>query len=166
MKYVDMKYVERLMLSQTFLDIRKQLDKQEQTRAFCKHGLDHSLDVARIAQLMNLEFGFLQDKEEIYLSALLHDLGRVEEYERGIQHQKAGYEIARKLLGEIQYPLHLWEPVLQRVLEHRHLNICNEEITADNFFWFADKRSRNCFVCQQSQDCNWKTEKKTKTIKW
>jgi len=161
-----MKYVERLMRSQTFLDIQKQLNKQEQTRIFCKHGLDHSLDVARIAQLMNLELGFSQDKEEIYLSALLHDLGRVEEYECGIPHQSAGCETAKKLLGEIQYPTHLWEPILQRVLEHRHLNISDEEITKDNFFWFADKRARNCFVCQQRDECNWKMEKKTKTIEW
>lgn len=161
-----MKYVERLIRSQTFLDIQKQLDKQEQTRRFCKHGLDHSLDVARIAQLMNLELGFLQEKEEIYLSALLHDLGRVEEYESGIPHQSASFETAKKLLEEIQYPIHLWEPILQRVLEHRHLNISNEEITKDNFFWFADKRARNCFVCQQKDECNWKTEKKTKTVEW
>lgn len=161
-----MKHVERLFRSETFLAIRKQLDEQEKTRVFCKHGLAHSLDVARIAQLMNLELGFLQDKEEIYLSALLHDLGRVDEYERGIPHQEAGCLIAEKLLAEIQYPKRLWEPILKRVVEHRQLNISNEEITRDNFFWFADKKARNCFLCEQTLNCNWKLEKKTKTIEW
>ena len=112
-----MKFVNRLLSNQTFLLLQNRLDKQEKDRIFCKHGLEHSLDVARIAQLMNLELGFLQNKEEIYLSALLHDLGRVEQYENGIPHEKAGVIIAKKNLEEIEYPKELWDPIIKRILE-------------------------------------------------
>lgn len=161
-----MNYVEQLMANLNYLEMRKKLDEKEKDRIFCKHGLEHSLDVARIAQLMNLELELQENKEEIYLTALLHDLGRVEEYEKEIPHEEASANIARKLLAEIHYPEEKWQGILQRILEHRHLNDDHEEITQENFFWFADKKARNCFACDQRENCKWKTEKMTKNIEW
>ena len=53
------------------------------------------MDVARIAYIENLEAQLGLEKEDIYIAALLHDLGRVDEYESGIGHHIAGRKRAR-----------------------------------------------------------------------
>ena len=161
-----MKYVERLLSNEHYQSLIQQLENLEQERTFCKHGFEHSVDVARIAYIMNLEMNFGQDKEELYLSALLHDIGRIEEYQCGMDHQKASEQVADKLLEEIDYPEEKKETILKRVREHRHLSLEQHEITVDNFFWFADKKARNCFLCKQQEECNWAKSKRTGTIKW
>lgn len=161
-----MKYVEQLLSNERYQSLTNQLELLERERIFCKHGFEHGLDVARIAYIMNLEMSLGQEKEEIYLSALLHDIGRIQEYQNGTDHQEASVQIAEELLEEIDYPKEKREPVLKRVREHRHLSLEQQEITVDNFFWFADKKARNCFLCKQQKDCNWAKSKRTGTIKW
>ena len=50
-----------------------QLKEAERDRIFCKHGIEHLLDVARIAYIENLEQNCGVSKEGIYAAALLHD---------------------------------------------------------------------------------------------
>ena len=45
--------------------------------------MDHFLDVARIATLMAADEGLARDRDLLYAAALLHDIGRVEQYKRG-----------------------------------------------------------------------------------
>ena len=89
-----MYYVNQLISNRNYQKLIKQLEVLEKDRIFCKHGFEHGLDVARIAYIMNLEMKLGRDKEEIYLSALLHDIGRIEEYESGTNHQEAGAWVA------------------------------------------------------------------------
>lgn len=51
----------------------------ESGRIFCRHGIDHLLDVARIMWIKNLEEDLEFDREVIYATALLHDIGKDEQ---------------------------------------------------------------------------------------
>ena len=53
----------------------QRLDKLESVRAFCRHGVRHLLDCARIMWILNLERGLGLAREVVYAPALLHDFG-------------------------------------------------------------------------------------------
>ena len=67
----------------------ERLAEYEKDRIFCRHGIEHLLDVARIAYIENLEKNSGISKEIIYGAALLHDIGRYLQYTEGIPHEKA-----------------------------------------------------------------------------
>ena len=60
------------------------LQKAEQERIYCKHTMEHFLDVARICYIMVLQDGAEISRELIYGAALLHDLGRYRQIAEGI----------------------------------------------------------------------------------
>ena len=62
------------------------------------------MDVARLAQIRNLKEQLGLDEEMIYLYALLHDIGRMKEYEQGISHAAASAEFAGEIFATIGYP--------------------------------------------------------------
>ncbi len=43
---------------------------------YCRHGLEHLLDVARISYIQVLEDGLDYDENVLYAAALLHDIGK------------------------------------------------------------------------------------------
>lgn len=161
-----MKYVERLLENEVYLQTMGQIHDMEKKRVYCHHGFNHVLDVARISYLINLEMGFGYEKEFLYLCALLHDIGRAREYLTGVAHEEAGTKLAKKILDEIEYPEELQAAILKKVADHRHAPTPQEGINEDNFFWFADKKARNCFACNVADTCNWPMEKRTKHIEW
>ena len=73
-----MNKVNEIINNKLFIDKIQKLKLIEKDRIFCKHGIEHLLDVARIAYIKNLEEKLGYDKEVIYGAALLHDLGRVQ----------------------------------------------------------------------------------------
>ena len=86
---MELEYTQQLLEDQEYLALVKRLEQQERQRLFCRHGLSHFLDVARIAWIITLEQieqegmnveHLVQYKDQIYLTALLHDLGRLAEY--------------------------------------------------------------------------------------
>lgn len=163
---MSMKYVNRLIQNEQYLKVMGQIHEMEKDRIYCHHGFNHLLDVARIAHLMNLEFDFGYDKEFIYLCALLHDIGRAQEYLTGVPHEIAGEKLAVQLLDEIECPEEYRAQILEKVVNHRHLEMKNQEISRDNFFWYADKKARNCFACNAADTCNWPLEKRTMEVNW
>ena len=78
-----------------FRDVLFRLEQCEREREYCCHGIDHLLAVARTAQVLNLERGAGQSRELLYAAALLHDIGRLAQYEEGIPHETAGVPIAQ-----------------------------------------------------------------------
>ena len=52
------------------------IEAAEADRVFCRHGLPHLLDVARIAWILNLERGCGLHRDVVYAAALLHDIGK------------------------------------------------------------------------------------------
>ena len=159
-----MEYVRKLLQETDYLKRMKELETLEIERRFCRHGLEHALDVARIAWIKVLEEHRTFDKEEVYLTALLHDIGRITEYQEGISHQEAGMKIAEELLAQIGYPKEKQFHLVEAIGRHRE----KDEIK-DDFMGVikkADVSSRNCFFCSASEKCKWNTQRKNMTIVW
>lgn len=157
-----MEYVRRLIQETDYLKQMKQLEELERERRFCCHGLNHVLDVARIAWIHALEDGSLVDKEEIYLAALLHDLGRILEYQEEIPHHEAGRKLADTFLSRIGYPAEKRSRITAVIGEHREKDKLKDEFT--ELIKSADNSSRNCFYCEAEKECKWSTDRKNKTI--
>ncbi|MGN0395668.1 MAG: HD domain-containing protein, partial [Coprococcus sp.] len=64
------------------------IKENETDRRFCCHGIEHCLDVARIAYIINLEEKLDIKKELIYAAALLHDIGRADKSDAGKNHHE------------------------------------------------------------------------------
>ena len=95
---ISMRKCNNILKNKNFRDILSKINSAEKDRIYCNHGIDHLLDVARSAYILNLENGLDIPKEIIYGTALLHDIGRYEQYKNGTNHHKAGGEIAKKIL--------------------------------------------------------------------
>lgn len=134
----------------------------EKDRVFCRHNLEHFMDVARIAYIMVLENDIDIEKEIIYSAALLHDIGRWKQYIEGIPHEKASYELADNILSECNYMQEEKAIILDAILNHR--NEKNEKGTFNYIFYLSDKISRSCFSCKVQSECKWKEEKKNLKI--
>ena len=79
---------------------RKRIEELEQDRVFCGHDVIHFLDVARLAWIENLEQQLGLEKEHVYAAALLHDIGRHLQYERGIPHEEGSVMLAGQILRD------------------------------------------------------------------
>lgn len=158
-----MKYVNRLLNHKEYQEQLAQLKQLEQDRIYCRHGIDHLLAVARIAQLKNLERKHRIDKEEIYLAALLHDLGRVDEYKDGTPHEEAGIRKAEYFLEQISIEQHKKKEILHAILKHREKETQAESVLA-GLIKEADKESRNCLFCAAYESCKWSADKKNHVL--
>lgn len=97
-----MKRVQKIWEHPLYQEHYQKLQEKEADRIYCRHGIDHFLDVARIAYIHNLEDSDGYRKELIYATALLHDIGRYEQYEYGISHEKSGERIAKEILEDLR----------------------------------------------------------------
>lgn len=147
------------------------IEKAEADRVFCCHGMNHLLDLARIAMLINQEQKLELSKDIIYSTALLHDLGRGKEYEDGTPHDIAGVELAKNILFQCNATQELMDTILFAISRHRGQDKLNE-IRVDlgereqlaSLIKRADKLSRPCFNCKAINDCKWPDDKKNWTI--
>ena len=118
------------------------LQKAEEHRKFCNHTLEHFLDVARLAYIFALERNLDCSRELIYCTALLHDIGRAEQYSNGTPHDEAGVTIAGQILADLNFSESEKAQILTAIGEHRsstgNLPILSQII------YEADKKSRNC----------------------
>lgn len=138
------------------------IEDDEKTHVFCKHDFSHLMDVARICYIINLEENLNIDKDLIYVTALLHDLGRADEVDTGINHSILSQEIAQEILKDLDFNDESKQRIINAIKHHR----TNEE-NDDRFieiFYKADKLSRMCFRCPARSICNWPEEKKNKTV--
>lgn len=140
-----------------------QLKEAEKNRIFCKHGIEHLLDVARIAYIENLEQNCGISKEMIYAAALLHDIGRFLQYSQGISHEEAGVKLAEKILKDCSFNQEEREKIISAIASHRRVQTKQEQNLA-GLIYRADKLSRMCTFCSAFSECNWSEEKKNKKI--
>lgn len=137
----------------------KKISDKEKNRIFCCHGIGHCLDVARIAYIISLEKELKISKDIIYITALLHDIGR--SVDSG-EHNIYSVELAEKILDSINCSEQDKENILKAVEDHRKspesLNNLSDIIR------YADKISRNCFSCKAYNECYWNEERKNKNI--
>lgn len=140
----------------------KELENLEEHRIYCRHGLVHLLDVARIAYISALEEHCDIAKDIIYATALLHDLGRIEEYQKGESHHIASEAIAKRLLPECGYSKKETDMIVAAIGEHRDTNQQTSDLS--RLLYEADKRCRLCFACEATGECYWPEDKKNKGL--
>lgn len=135
------------------------LAELERERVFCCHGIDHLLDAARIAWIFNLEYNLGFRKEVVYAAALMHDIGKDEQYEHGTPHEEASARIAREIMADMGEAFDEVErdAIATAILEHRRLPKGASLLGA--MLYDADKASRKCFACSVREDCSWSSEK-------
>nr|WP_274604494.1 HD domain-containing protein [Anaerostipes hadrus] len=116
------------------------------------------MSVARISYLMILEKRLSVSKDIIYATALLHDLGRADQYEKGISHEEAGAILAEEILTDCGYTREERKFMTDTILRHRDMKEESESFAS--IFYRADKLSRDCIHCKARQECYWPEEKK------
>lgn len=152
-----MERVNRILKHELFQNCMQQIVQAEQERIYCGHDLNHSLDVARIAYIINLEEHLNLDKEFIYAMALLHDLGRSEEYEQGHSHHEAGVNLARQILSDCGFAFEEAERICTAIAAHKYASAEKDESWV-YLLYRADKLSRSCYDCMASKTCYWEEE--------
>lgn len=169
-----MERIDRILQHKRFQECRQQIMQAEVHRIYCKHGLEHSMDVARIAYILSLESneeGQALEKEIIYAMALLHDLGRSMEYRNGQSHHEAGVEIAGEILRDCGFTETEIAWITGAIAAHKYAE--TEAVPEEqgsigdryrNILYRADKLSRNCFDCPAADTCYWPMEKRNHGI--
>ena len=143
----------------------------EKERKFCHHDMNHFLDVARLMYIFSMERGYALGKEEIYAAALLHDIGKWQQYKAGIPHEIASAEIAKRILEETGFTKAESDRILFAILSHRGKSEESAEVEDAKkqfaeILYDADKISRACHTCPAEKECNWSSEKKNQKIIW
>lgn len=136
----------------------------EADRIFCCHGLEHLLDVARLAYIENLERGLQVPRELIYAAALLHDLGRTLQYTQGIPHHEGSVLLAESILPDCGFEKPEQQQILRAIAGHRKGAAALED-DLSGLLYRADKASRQCLFCSAREACNWSDEKKNLILK-
>lgn len=160
-----MKVIESIRKHPLYAEYYDKLKAAEADRIFCCHQMEHLIDVARIAYIINLEQQMNIRKEIIYAAALLHDIGKYRQYAENIPHEKASAEIAGQILDDLGVSVFTEaekQDILRAILGHRKLR---EDMTdLEKLLYISDKKSRMCFVCKAEKECNWSIEKKNMEI--
>lgn len=150
----------------------------EADRSFCHHNIEHFLNVARLAMLINLQENMQINKDYIYATAFLHDIGRFVEYEGSRPHDIVSAEIAEELLPQCGFSQKETEMIAKTIAGHRKHDRSGEktehqtEHEVQNITILrellkrADRLSRNCQWCEARELCNWTEEQKNHTIDW
>ncbi len=134
----------------------EKLSEYERNREFCNHTIEHFMDVSRIAYIMVLEEKLNVSKEVIYAIGLLHDIGRVKQYEEGIHHDIASVEMSKEILKETSFTDEEINIILNGIANHRK----ESDNKLEEIIYKADKLSRQCINCKAEKECYWSSEKK------
>ena len=156
-----MERVNKILFHPKYQQYFQAIQSLELDRKFCGHTMEHFLAVARLSFIMVQETGLDVDKEVVYATALLHDIGRYLEYTKGTPHHEGSVMIAREILPECGFGEMEMAVIVSAIARHR------KQMEQDDFpaiFYQADKLSRNCFDCPVESECNWPEEKKNKKV--
>ncbi len=153
--------ISQITNNKIYIECMSYINTSEENRQFCLHGIEHSLDVARICYIINLEEKLGYKKDVIYAMALLHDIGRCKEYKEQVSHHQAGAEIAKNILEEAGFWQDEIDMICEAITSHKHV----EESKDLKFLLYkGDKLSRNCFNCKMYGECYWQDDLKNKEI--
>lgn len=156
----NMDRVHRIQEHSQYQELWKRIQQEEQDRIFCRHTMEHFLDVARLMYIYNLENGTNIPKDVIYATALLHDIGRYEQIRNGTPHDIAGAGIAQEIMKDCGFTADEIQTVRNAILGHRDSASMESKERLTEYLYRADKKSRNCFACPAQEACNWPEEKK------
>lgn len=160
-----MERVNRILSNPVFLDNLRKNEAAEEGRIFCHHNMEHFLDVARIAMLLNLQEGLGIAQDTVYGAALLHDIGRHEQYGAGTPHEVASARIALEILADCGYSREEAGEIAEAIAQHRDSRAAGRADLA-GILYRADKASRACFCCKAQEQCNWSAERKNLELRW
>ena len=139
-----------------------QIQQLEQDRPYCRHTMAHFLDVARLMYIEVIEQQLPIPREVIYAAALLHDIGRGQQYTQGTPHHIASVAMAKRILPDCGFASEETERICAAIADHRMVPETERTLSALLYRW--DKASRTCFCCPASDSCNWSEEKKNQQI--
>lgn len=170
---MKMRYSE-IINNKEYRRLLMEVEDLEENREYCRHGLEHLLDVARISYIMILEDNANISKDLVYAAALFHDIGRGKAYQSGGNHDKVSADIAKKLLPDYGYNNDEVNQICDAIVSHSgRVNI--EEfkkkrqdkikLSIADYLKVSDQLSRNCFSCKVSDNCKWNEEEKNTNIK-
>lgn len=157
-----MNRVDKIFRDSLYRKVLEEIQECEKDRVFCKHNLEHFINMARIAYIKVLEEGLDVKKDIVYAIGLLHDIGRAKEYKENIPHNIAGVEIAKEILKGKDFSEDEIEIILSGIFHHRK----GSEDPLGKIVYDSDKTSRECFSCKAEKECKWNKEKKNLTIKY
>ena len=151
-----MENVNIILNNKKYKQALKKIEEYEKDREFCNHTIEHFMDVSRIAYIMTLEEGLNYSKDVIYAIGLLHDIGRVKQYEDGTNHDIASVEMSVEILKGTDFTKDEIDVILNGIANHRK----ESDNKLEEIIYKADKLSRQCFNCKSEQECYWSNEKK------
>lgn len=152
-----MKRINNILSHSHFKRCIQDIETYEINRTFCCHGLNHLLDTARIAYILSLENNINISKDLIYATALLHDLGRYDEYIFGTPHNHVSDKTI-KILADCGYSTDEIAQIIDAIQYHRCTS--NSVKSLSDVISKADKLSRLCFNCSAKDECYWHDDKK------
>lgn len=148
-----MEIVKKVLMHSDFIKYIQLNMAAEGGRKFCRHDLQHAVDVARVAYIISLERALGLSKELIYVTALLHDIGRWKQYEDKSDHAEEGAKLAGKILEALDFDRQDMEMIMEAIAGHRSrksgISLLGEVI------YEGDKSCRPCFNCAMVKECNW-----------
>lgn len=156
-----MNRVNRILNNKLFKSYLKIINEYEKERIFCLHNIDHFLSVARIMTIQAMQDGISIEHDILYAVALLHDIGRAFEYQNGLDHSHAGALIAIEILDSCLYNSDEITIISSAILNH---NNKEEKNYLHHLLRYADRLSRNCFLCSAKDKCNWPENKKNRGV--
>lgn len=159
-----MERIDRILNHPRFRAELNALKTLEADRIFCGHDLTHLLDVARLMWIFNLEENQKFSKEIIYAAALLHDIGRAEQYRSGTHHAEVGAAIGAEILRDSGFLSEEAEVILTAIRGHSGKGSDHSSLGA--LLYRADKKSRPCYTCPAAGACNWPEEKKNLSLEY
>ena len=151
-----MENIDKILNNKLYKESLEKLKLYEKDREFCNDTIEHFIDVARIAYIMVLEENIEISKEVIYAIGLLHDIGRVKQYEDGTNHDLASVEMSKEILSETKFDKEEVNIILNGIANHRS----KSDNKLEEIIYRADKLSRQCFNCKAEKECYWSKEKK------
>ena len=158
-----MERVDAILCHQAFTAALAELHAQERERIFCRHGLEHLLDVARLMYIYDREAELGIAQETLYAAALLHDIGRTVQYRDGTPHDEAGVRLARPILEDCGFTEQEIMEILTAIGGHRAPGVT---APLGRLLYRADKKSRPCYACPAVGECNWPEEKKNHSLEF
>ena len=160
-----MERIDRILNNQCFKEHLERNITAEADRRFCRHDMEHFLDVARIGRIINVEEDLGIAADWIYAAGLLHDIGRHIQYEDKTPHEQASALIAPGILKECGFSEEETKAITEAILLHRTKAAAKRGDLA-GVLYRADKASRACFACPVEKECDWKKEKKNLEIRY
>ncbi len=138
-----------------YLNYVHDLEELEKKRVFCRHNMEHFLNVARIAMILNMEENADHDRELIYATALLHDIGRANEYRTGVRHEQESVRLAPPIIRRAGFNEDEEAVILSAIGNHRNKDCISADAKSlDSIIYRADKLSRACFYCDAQENCD------------